>query len=358
MTKISKFPLLAIALLSVFVSFFLFTTNPVSAVRCDSNTEGECTLNDQPCFQAGRYRACKISGALYSEEICLIAVTLQSPLPNEGLDKGKIETFCGSAPTQNVDKAQLEEQTKQAQPTQSTDDGQGSNNNNGQTESDPTNFSFNDEDCGEPFLGLIAWCDGVNIHDQESLKYGIWQIAANVVTDITIIAAYLIIGYVIYGGYLYMLSAGDTGKVATGKKALTQAFIGLAIIMSAHIILATIRVILLGAEGKLDNCATEACATVPGTVIINALQWAIGVAGFVAAIFVVYGGISYATSSGEAAKLQKAKQTILYALIGLAIVALAELITAFVSNIIRDATSTSQINQTIIVKELHENKTT
>lgn len=207
------------------------------------------------------------------------------------------------------------------------------------------------------FLGLISWDCNVNITNEETLKSGLWQIAANVASDITVIAAYLVIGYVIYGGYLYMLAAGDTGKVATGKKALTQAFIGLAIVMSAHIILATIRVALLGAGGKLGNCATGQCVA-PDTVIINAIQWIIGVSGFVAAIFVVYGGISYATSSGEPTKLQKAKQTILYALIGLAIVALAEIITAFVSNIIREANKTALINQTTIAKELHENKTT
>ncbi len=48
------------------------------------------------------------------------------------------------------------------------------------------------------------------------------------------------------------------------------------------------------------------------------------------------------TSSGEAAKVEKAKKTILYAIIGLAIVALAEVITGFVSNIIKGASSSGQ----------------
>ena len=93
-------------------------------------------------------------------------------------------------------------------------------------------------------------------------------------------------------------------------------------------------------------------------LVTNAIQWFIGIAGAVALIFVVYGGIAYTTSAGDPSKLQKAKQTIIYALIGLAIVALAEAITAFVSGMIRNAdnAATSYINQTTISKESHEIK--
>ena len=206
------------------------------------------------------------------------------------------------------------------------------------------------------FLGLTSWDCGVEIKDEETLKTGIWQIVANVATDITVVAAYLVLGYVIYGGYLYIFSTGDANKVASGKKTLSQAFIGLAIVMSAYLIISTIRFALLGASGTLSNCATTECVKA-NDLITNAISWIIGIAGAVALIFVVHGGIAYATSSGDANKLQKAKQTILYALIGLIIVALAEAITAFVSGIIRNADSaSSSINQTIISKELHEIK--
>lgn len=214
--------------------------------------------------------------------------------------------------------------------------------------------------CGG-FLGLTSWDCGVNISDQESLKAGIWTIAANILTDITVIAAYLVLGYVIYGGYQYTMSGGDPGKVANGKKTLSQAFIGLAIVMSANIIMTTIRFALLGGSGALNcNLETGANCVDPNTMVTNAIQWVIGIVGIVAAVFVVYGGISYTTSAGDPGKLQKAKQTILYAIIGLIIVALAEIITAFVSNMIREADNKaafSPINQTSISKEVHETQT-
>ena len=212
---------------------------------------------------------------------------------------------------------------------------------------------FKDERGCYNFGGLISWACNVTISDQDSLKSGIWTIAANIATDITIVAAYLVIGFVIYGGYLYISSSGDPNKVAAGKKTLTQAFIGLAIVMLANVILNSIRAALGVSFTDSTNCATSACAN-PGTIVTNAIQWVIAVAGIVAAVFVIIGGISYATSSGNPDKLKEAKRTITYALIGLVIVALAEIITAFVSNTIKNAAYTNNIT---ISKEVNEKTT-
>lgn len=206
------------------------------------------------------------------------------------------------------------------------------------------------------FLGLTSWDCGVNISDQDSLKAGIWTIAANVLTDITVIAAYLVIGYVIYGGYQYTFSAGDPSKAAAGKTTLVHAFIGLAIVMSASAILGSIRIALVGGSGNIGDCLSDGGCVNPDDMVVNLIQWVVGVAGIVSAVFVVYGGITYATSAGEPSKLQRAKTMIVYALIGLAIVALAEIITAFVSNMIREANEDAYINETIISKEVYEIK--
>lgn len=218
---------------------------------------------------------------------------------------------------------------------------------------DTVDATFNG-DCLRSFLGLTSWDCGVTISDEETLKNGIWQIAANVSINITIVAAYLVLGYVIYGGYQYIFSAGDPNKVTSSKKTLSHAFIGLAIVMAAFIIMSSIRIALLGANNQFSNCTSKTCVD-PNSLITNAVQWVIGIAGAVAAIFIVYGGISYTTSAGDPNKLTKAKQIILYALIGMAIVALAEIITAFVSGMIRDAGGTpASYHQTINPKEQHE----
>lgn len=63
------------------------------------------------------------------------------------------------------------------------------------------------------------------------------------------------------------------------------------------------------------------------TTIINAV---IGVLGLVAVIVIIIGGVNYMTSSGDASKVKKAKDTILYGVIGLVICVLAFAIVNFV----------------------------
>lgn len=210
---------------------------------------------------------------------------------------------------------------------------------------------YADDGC-EPTLGFVPWSCHVDLRPDSTDDLGndIWLIAANVAVDLTVAASYLVLGYVIYGGYLYICSNGDPGKVATGKKALTQAFIGLAIVLLASVILNAIRTGLAGGINMTDNCADfrvaegqdplENCSD--GTDIIgHAVGWVIGIAGAVAAIFVVCGAIAYITSAGDPSKVQQAKKTILYALIGLAIVGLAQVITSFVFSRIEEANTTT-----------------
>lgn len=205
------------------------------------------------------------------------------------------------------------------------------------------------------FLGLTSWDCGVQITNEDTLKTGIWLIVANVASDIAIIAAYLILGFVIYGGYQYMFASGDPGKISTGKKTLFNAFIGLAIVMSANIIMSSLRIVLTNGTGNISDCISHNCVDA-NLMVTGLIQWTVGIAGVVAAIFLVYGGVLYISSTGDPAKIKKARDTILYALIGLAIVALAEIVTAFISsNILRDnieSNGQSLNNSLIIEKEV------
>ena len=68
------------------------------------------------------------------------------------------------------------------------------------------------------------------------------------------------------------------------------------------------------------------------TSIINGV---IGVLGIVCVVVMIIGGINYMTSAGDAGKVKKAKDTILYGLIGLVVCVLAFAIVNFViTNII------------------------
>ncbi|MDQ5953357.1 MAG: hypothetical protein QG647_91 [Patescibacteria group bacterium] len=63
------------------------------------------------------------------------------------------------------------------------------------------------------------------------------------------------------------------------------------------------------------------------TTIIEVFSWLVGI---VSVIMLIYGGFRYVTSGGESSAIKSAKDTMLYAIVGLVIVALAQIIVQFV----------------------------
>lgn len=65
------------------------------------------------------------------------------------------------------------------------------------------------------------------------------------------------------------------------------------------------------------------------TAVINLLS---SIVGILAVVMLIVGGFRYITSNGDSNKVGSAKNTVIYALIGVAIVALAQVIVQFVLN--------------------------
>ena len=84
-----------------------------------------------------------------------------------------------------------------------------------------------------------------------------------------------------------------------------------------------------GSAGDCEDINEEASEGVNNTVnlIINIFSWVVGV---VSVIMIIWGGFKYITSGGDAGSVTAAKNTILYAIVGLIIVALAQIIVKFV----------------------------
>ena len=89
----------------------------------------------------------------------------------------------------------------------------------------------------------------------------------------------------------------------------------------------------ISTDATSANCSTDNTATdkVNGTIttVINVFSTLVGV---IAVIMIIYGGMRYITSGGDSGKITSAKNTIIYALIGLVVVALAQFIVKFVLN--------------------------
>lgn len=79
--------------------------------------------------------------------------------------------------------------------------------------------------------------------------------------------------------------------------------------------------------GGLKGSSNQNDLMAQANTIINVV---IGVVGFVAVAFIIFGGIQYTTSAGDPGKVKKAKDTILYGIIGLVVAMLAYAIVNFV----------------------------
>jgi len=91
-----------------------------------------------------------------------------------------------------------------------------------------------------------------------------------------------------------------------------------------------------GVELNFNTSSSGGCTSAQGSdqkltgiikTVINIISVIVGV---VAVIMIVFGGLKYITSGGESSNVSSAKNTILYAIIGLVIVALAQFIVRFV----------------------------
>lgn len=90
--------------------------------------------------------------------------------------------------------------------------------------------------------------------------------------------------------------------------------------------------------GNCDIQATNAQGTVTRilTLVINIFSLVVGVA---AVIMIIIGGLRYIISGGDSGNVTSAKNTILYAIIGLVVVALAQFIVKYVLTKVDSAVS-------------------
>lgn len=109
----------------------------------------------------------------------------------------------------------------------------------------------------DPILGVTVWYRGlIREEDADGNKYCtvepdgsnlgkfITMIILNILQAAFAIAAYVTIFYIIKGGFNYMTSAGSSDGMANAKKTITNAVIGLLIVLLSAAIVNTIAGIL------------------------------------------------------------------------------------------------------------------
>ncbi|MDO4870551.1 MAG: hypothetical protein Q3996_00415 [Candidatus Saccharibacteria bacterium] len=124
---------------------------------------------------------------------------------------------------------------------------------------------------------------------------------------------------IIYGGITYTLSAGNAEKLGQAKRTIIYALIGLTLVVTSF----TITNFVLNSLDGVES------ADVLAARIVNIMMFIIGV---ISVIMMVYAGILFVTSAGNANKVATAKQTIVYAVIGMMVAAVASAAVSLVLN--------------------------
>ncbi len=129
--------------------------------------------------------------------------------------------------------------------------------------------------------------------------------------------------FIVIGGFLYITSGGDTGRVETAKKCITAALIGLAIGIAAPAFLRQISDILGWSAATPPTGVGTSLTLIE--IATNVLNFLLSVVGVVALIMLVVGAFVYLTSAGDEDRIDTGKSIVKYSIIGITI-ALAALV--------------------------------
>lgn len=139
------------------------------------------------------------------------------------------------------------------------------------------------------------------------------------------IIAIVAVIFIILGGVMYVISAGNEEMVTRAKKTWTGAIIGLAIALAAPTFLKEIQNLLGGSGPSGDAQAWISGALTIKQIAERVLTLLLSVIGILGIISLIIGGGMYMSAYGDEKRIDTAKRIITYAIIGI-VVALAALV--------------------------------
>jgi hypothetical protein len=193
-------------------------------------------------------------------------------------------------------------------------------------------------DCEARMLGIPPWYRGLTEADGDDctikspndvggISDFIWRIALNVIEMALAITSWVALFFILYGAFLFITGGGNSSQTEKARKSIFNAVIGLIISMGAIAITNLIFTILGNASATNDFGVPEMDAQ---ELLQNGINLAYYVAGIVAVIVLLIAGVTYVTAVGDASRITRAKNMILYSVIGLGLLFAAFAITNFI----------------------------
>jgi hypothetical protein len=156
----------------------------------------------------------------------------------------------------------------------------------------------------------------------------LWLIGAALLEGLMRVAGVVSIFFIIYGGFKYMSSQGSPDGTASARRTIINSLVGLLIAIFASVVVSFAMDLLAGGSGGGDALPE----TTTNGVIQRVLNFIYALSGITAAVYIVIGAIKYTTSTGDSGKTLSARNTIIYAVVGMIIVLSAYLITGALLN--------------------------
>lgn len=134
----------------------------------------------------------------------------------------------------------------------------------------------------------------------------------------------------IYGGVIMITSGGNEKRVTQGKDILKWTALGLVLMLSAGVLLRGVYQVL-GQNGFTDISQSiglgNASVSQTAVTFLNAV---LGLLGIVGVTMVIWGGYQWLTAAGNEQRVERAKQILTAAVVGLVIILLSWAIVHFV----------------------------
>ncbi len=142
-----------------------------------------------------------------------------------------------------------------------------------------------------------------------------------VLTSLQSFIVILAIIMIVIGGFMYIMSAGDDGRMTTGKHIVLGALVGLALGIAAPAFLRQIADILGWSAATLPPGVGTSLTLIE--IATNVLNFLLSVVGIVALIMLVVGAFMYLTAAGDESRIDTGKSIVKYSIIGITVALVA-----------------------------------
>lgn len=154
---------------------------------------------------------------------------------------------------------------------------------------------------------------------------------AKFLVELQKLIATLAIIFIVIGAFLYITSAGDSGRIETAKKCILGALIGLALGVVAPMFFREIGT-LLGWTGLGGASAVIPAGPSLLTMAMNVVNFLLSIIGVIAIIMLVVGAFMYLTAAGDESRIDTGKSIVKYSLIGITVALSALVLVRMVVN--------------------------